>query len=197
MEALRPLRTKPRRPGQEHSGKLTTAIYLAHHLWPKKAPDVFLFTDLSIKTLLNVVADEQLPGNAVILFDEVFDRKQLMVDDLVNRYAHLKEDLIERGNVWFLFTVLPGSDLDTLAANNFPILDTSTVDREQVLEKLIDFFFPAAFGNQRTMLLEARAELNHELTPPDLYNLFESYRQNVPQLCKELTKKLTKEEKEE
>ncbi|GCE08126.1 hypothetical protein [Dictyobacter aurantiacus] len=181
--------------GQEHSGKLMTALYLALHLWPQKALDVYQFVDPGKRTLVEIIADEQLPTNAVILFDEVFDKNQIRLDDLTNRFIHLNENLANLTNVWFIFTVLNGPHLAELQIKNFPILHTTGVNCRLVMEKLIDSFFPEkfSFGNERAELLAAREKLNPHLTPSDLYHLFEKKDMDLKVLIYELTKEKDQE----
>lgn len=177
--------------GQEHSGKLMTALYLAYHLWLQKELEFFLLVDRSNKTLLEIISDEKLPGNAVILFDEVFNTGQIRLDDLTSPFVHLNEDLANLTNVWFIFTVLNGPVLDALQAKNFPILSTAGVNCRQVLEKLIDVFFPQdfSFGNGRTELLAIRENLNPQLTPSALRQLFDTKLNDLKALIDSLTKK--------
>ena len=136
--------------GQERSGKRMTAFYLAQHLWPKKELELYRFVDRSKKTLLEIISDEKLPGNAVILFEEVFNTDQINPEDLTSPFDY--QDL---ANVWLIFTVPNGPILEGIQARKFPILFTTGVNCQQVLEKLIDVFFPEefSFGNDRAELL--------------------------------------------
>src|SRR6185437_451469 len=66
------------------------------------------------------------------------------------------------------------------------------VNRQQVLEKLIDHFFPpeTSFpGKGRTELLAIREKLNPSLTPPDLYWLFQVNKGDPEALIDALTQK--------
>jgi hypothetical protein len=129
--------------GPESSGKLMTAFYLARHAWKPGALRCYRYCAQDSHTLLGIWADENLPDNAVMLFDDVFDKKLIDPDDLTNRYVHLNERLAEKHNVWFIFTVRAGPTLERLrAARPFPTLFTTRVDRRQVFEKLIDYYFP-------------------------------------------------------
>lgn len=177
--------------GQEHSGKLWTALYLASHLWPQKELEFFQFVDRSNKTLLEIISDEKLPGNAVILFDEVFTTGQIKLDELTGPFAHPNEDLANLTNVWFIFTVPDGPVLDVLQAKHFPILSTAGVNCRQVLEKLIDFYFPEdfSFGNERAELLAIRENLNPQLTSSALGKLFETRLHDLKALIDALTRK--------
>ncbi|HVU71296.1 MAG TPA: hypothetical protein VHD63_29475, partial [Ktedonobacteraceae bacterium] len=160
--------------GKESSGKLMTAFYLARHAWKRSDLKCYSFSAQGNRTLLDIWADEKLPDNAVILFDEVFDKGQIDPDDLTNRYVHLNERLADKMNVWFIFTVLEGPILERLrAAACFPILSTALVDRRQVLERLIDYHFPrtSLSESKRARLLSVEGELP---TPARLSQLFET-----------------------
>ena len=71
--------------GQEHSGKLMTALYLAQRLCPEKDLDIYLFVNRYNRDLLEIIADEKQPSNAVILFDEIFDTGQIDLYVLTSR----------------------------------------------------------------------------------------------------------------
>lgn len=160
--------------GKESSGKLMTAFHLARHTWENKELEYYRFRAQGNRTLLDIWADENLPENAVILFDEVFNKEQTALDDLTNRYVHLNERLAAKNNIWFIFTVLEGPILDRLRdTGSFPILSTAPVDRRQVLEKLIDYHFPedSHFEKQRARLLSVEGELP---SPARLSQLFET-----------------------
>jgi hypothetical protein len=159
--------------GKESSGKFMAAFYLARHEWENRGLRCYHFSSQGTRTLLDIIADEKLPDNAVILFDEVFNKGQIDPDDLTNRYGHLNERLADKTNVWFIFTVHEGPILERLRAAGFPILSTAQVDRRQVLEKLIDYHFPkdSLFEEVRAKLLSAEGELP---SPARLSQLFET-----------------------
>ena len=175
--------------GQERSGKRMTAFYLAQHLWSKKELELYRFVDRSKKTLLEIVSDEKLPSNAVILLEEVINKDQISPEDLTSPFVH--QDLANLTNVWFIFTVPNGPILEGIQARKFPILFTKGVNCQQVLEKLIDVFFPEefSFGNDRAELLATREVLNPQLTPSDLRQLFDTRRNDPKALFNALKKK--------
>src|SRR5262249_4702884 len=142
----------------------------AQNLWPKKELEVYLFVDRSNRTLHEIISEENLPKNAVILFEEVFNTGQIRPDDLTSPLIRLDQELANLTNVWFIFTVLNGPVLETLQTGHFPILSTAGVSCQQMLEKLIDFFFPEQFSleQERAELLATRGKLNPLLTPSDL-----------------------------
>jgi TIR domain len=174
--------------GQKHSGKMMTALYLAQRLWPEKALDFYLFGDWKM-SLLEIIANEKLPSNAVILFDEVFDRGLIKLDDLFDRYLHLNEYLAALTNVWFIFTVRIGPSLEALQARNFPILHTTGVNCQQVMEKLVDFSLPVEHKWDRADLLAIKEKLNPKLTPSDLRQLFDANALHTQELIGYLTQK--------
>ncbi len=148
--------------GKESGGKLMTAFYLARHTWENKGPKCYRFYAQGNRTLLDIMADEKLPDNAVIVFDEELNKGQIDPYYLTDRYIHLNEWLADKTNVWFIFTVLEGPILERLRATRYyPILSTAQVDRRQVLEKLIDYYFPkdSLLEERRASLLSARGEL--------------------------------------
>lgn len=158
--------------GQESSGKFMAAFHVARHTLPKQPLTCYKFAATAERALLEIIVEKNLPENSVILFDEVFHKKQIKYDELIDRHFHLNERLADRTNIWFIFTVLDGPILEELQARNFPILSTRGVDRQQVLEKLIDYHY-AGGEAERADLMAARGKLLPHLTPARLSYLFE------------------------